>query len=210
MTVDHEDVTDESLLQNMRDEFADVRLGAPVEDVVARGTHLRARRRRWPALGAGVGSVAAAAVVAVSLAAPGTGPRNGTHVVLDAWSVISKPGGMVSLTIRDQRESVADRARLGQVLREAGVPAVIRTSLSGGCGALAREKAMQVSRHNGSVTADIKPAELPKRAQIAVVIPSALVLRGAAGHSRTVRPQIVVLSAGTGCVPTAIHRMAKR
>jgi hypothetical protein len=208
--MDHTDVNDDSLLRSMRDELADVRLRAPLQDVVARGSRLRARRRRWPALGVGAGSVAAVAVVAVSLAAPGARPGNDTHVVLDAWSVISKPGGIVSLTVRDQRESMADRARLGRVLREAGVPAVVRASLSGDCGAVAREKAMKVSRHHGSVTANIKPGDLPKRAQVAVVIPTAPLLHGMAGHTRTARPQIVLLSAGPRCAHTALRRMAKR
>ncbi len=196
--MDYEYVNDESLRQSMRDELASVQLRAPVEHVVARGTQLRRQRRRWRALGAGAGSVATAGVIAISLAAPAPGTRSGTHVVLDAWSVISKPGGIVSLTIRDRRESMADRVRLAQVLREAGVPAVVRTSLAGSCGAVAREKAMKVSRHHGTVTADINPADLPKRAQIAIVIPT------------TQQPQIVVLSAGTTCVRTALRRMAKQ
>lgn len=196
--MDRDNVTEDSVLQGMRDELADVRLRAPVQDIVARGRQLRARRRRWPALGAGTGTVAAVAVIAVSLAAPGSGPGHDTHVVLAAWSVISKPGGIVSLTIRDQRESRADRVRLGRVLREAGVAAVVRTSLSGGCGAIARQQAITVSRHDGSVTADIKPSELPERAQIAVVITTAQ------------QPRIEVLPAGTTCVSRALHEMAKR
>jgi len=181
--MDNSDLTDDALLQGMRDEFAHVRLGAPVEDVVARGRQLR-RRRTWPVLGAGTGSVAAVVALTFSLAASSAGPR-GAHVVLDAWSVISKPDGTVSLTIRDQAESGRDRARLGRALRADGVPAVVRAGLPHGCGPSVEVQRIKISRLPGAVTFYLNPRKLPRGVRIAIVIPAFTVRQGT-GSSRRV------------------------
>lgn len=182
--MDNRKLNDEDLLASMRDEFANVRLGAPVEDVLARGRQLR-RRRTWPVLGAGTGSVAAVVALTFSLAVSGAGPR-GAHVVLDAWSVISKPDGTVSLTIRDQAESGRDRARLGRALRAAGVPAVVRAGLPRGCGRSVEVQRIKIPRHPGTVRFYLKPGRLPHGMRIAIVIPAAVSVSQGTGSSRRV------------------------
>lgn len=80
----------------------------------------RARRRR---LRHGL-SVAAAVIVAVAAFAlvPGSGDHGTTRATLAAWTVITKPGGQVIVTIRELR----DPAGLQRRLRADGVPATIR------------------------------------------------------------------------------------
>lgn len=176
-------MSDDDLLQTVRTQFTDVRLDARVEDVMARGRQLR-RRRTWPALGAGTGAVTAVVALTFGLATSGVGPGS-THVVLDAWSVVSKPDGTVSVTIRDQRESGQDRARLRKALRQAGVPAVVQTALPGGCHTVSSPQPIQVSRHRGAITAIIELGRLPKRAQLVVVVPAVVVTYKSASGGRT-------------------------
>jgi hypothetical protein len=185
--VDQPDLNDENVLESMRDELAHVRLSAPVDDVLARGRRLR-RRRTLPALGAGAGTVAAVVALTFSLGAPGAGSGHSTHATLDAWTVVSKPGGTVSLTIRDERESSQVRAGLQRALRQAGVSAVVEASAPRGCGALAAmSKAIMVTRHHHAVTASITVGKLPKRARVAVLVPSVLKYRSKSGHTVHVR-----------------------
>jgi len=179
---------DDDLLESMRDELTDVRLSTSVEDVMARGRQLR-RRRSWPVLGAGTGTVAAVLALAFSLAAPGAEPGS-RHVVLDAWSVVSKPNGTVSLTIRDQRESGPERARLGKVLRAAGVAAVVRSGLPRDCHpAVTVQRGIMISRRGGIVHVTFKAGKLPKDVQVVVVIPGVVVSQGS-GPSRRVEVRV--------------------
>jgi hypothetical protein len=200
--MDNSDLSDDALLEGMKDEFARVRLGAPVEDVVTRGRQLR-RRRAWPVLGAGTGTAAAVAALAFGLAAPGGGPGS-THVALDAWSVVSKPDGTVSLTIRDQRESSHDRARLGKVLRAAGVAAVVRSGLPRGChAAVVVERSIMISRHAGIVHVTFKVGKLPKNVQVVVVIPAVVVSQGSGpSHRVLVRASRAASGPIALCTPT--------
>jgi hypothetical protein len=163
---------DDDVLERMRAEFANVRLGAPIQDVVARGRRLR--RWRLSALGAGAGAGTVVAVVALTfgLAAPGAQPGNATRAVLTGWSVTSGPGGTVNLTIRNLGESRHDRARVQEALRAAGVLAVVQDEPLDGCRAVAAERAVKVSREHGTVTFKIEPEKLPKRVRVTIVIPA--------------------------------------
>ena len=61
-------MTDDDLLETVRSELAELRLGAPVQDVMARGTALRRHRRMLPAVGTGAGvAVAATGMEALKL-----------------------------------------------------------------------------------------------------------------------------------------------
>lgn len=80
----------------------------------------RARRRR---LRQGLNTAAAVIVaVAALVLLPGSGDHGTTRATLAAWTVISKPGGQVSVTIRELR----DPAGLQRRLRADGVPATVR------------------------------------------------------------------------------------
>lgn len=116
-------MTDDDLLENLRSELADVRLGTPIQDVLDRGNALRRHRRMLPA--AGAGAVATAAGLALGLGA--VGGSSAAHASLDAWTVTKLPHKTVSVTIRARAESGRDRLRLSRALVAVGVPALVRT-----------------------------------------------------------------------------------
>ena len=178
---------DDDLLDTMRSEFAHVKLGASMDDVVARGRRLR-RRRAWSALGAGTGSVAAVIALTFSLAGPNALSGNPTHVTLAAWSVTVGPRGTVKLTIRNLREARHDQARLREALRAAGVPDVVQTGLARGCRPTETIQQGIVLRHAGTITFKIEPGKLPKGAQGALLIPTIEVQQSA----RSGRPTVIV------------------
>jgi hypothetical protein len=109
-------MNDTDVIREVREHFDGVRMNTPLESVVSRGRSLR-RRRRLPGL-------AAAAVVAgvAVLAAAGILPGTGSRVTLAAWTVTTKPAGLVAVTIRQ----LSDPAGLQRTLRADGVRAVVR------------------------------------------------------------------------------------
>ena len=105
-----------------RDALAGVHMERPAEAVIARGRARRLRRR----LVQGMSGVAAAgAVLALVLALTLGGIALGTrqmHVNLTDWSVNTNRNGTVTVKIRE----LGDSARLQHVLKNAGIPALVR------------------------------------------------------------------------------------
>jgi hypothetical protein len=114
----NDDMITRDLITTVREPFAGVRMGAPVDAVVARGQAIR-RRRRVRAITGAVAAVAAASALVAVAALPGSRPA---PVNLTAWTVITQPSGTVAVTIRDLR----DPAGLQRALRAHGVPAIVR------------------------------------------------------------------------------------
>jgi hypothetical protein len=112
------DMITRDLIATVREPFAGVRMGAPVDAVVTRGQAIR-RRRRVQAITGAAAAVAAAAVLAAVAALPS---GRLAAVNLTAWTVITEPTGTVAVTIRDLR----DPAGLQRALRAHGVPATVR------------------------------------------------------------------------------------
>ena len=106
-------------LINARDSVAGQQMATSAGDII---TRVRRRRLRY-GLAAAVAVVAAVTALTVL---PGTGSHgsgNGTTPVeLAAWTVSVRPGGRVSVTIRDLRNP----AGLQRQLRADGVPATVR------------------------------------------------------------------------------------
>jgi|HubBroStandDraft_1064217.scaffolds.fasta_scaffold10569_5 hypothetical protein len=194
-------MNDDDLRDCMRAEFAQVKLAARMEDVVARGRRLR-RGRTLPALGAGTGTVAAVLALTFSLAGAG-GPANpSTHAVLTAWSVKSGPPGTVTLTIRDQPVSKPDQVKMREALRAAGVRAVVQTRAPRACQTIAAPELVTVSRHDGVITVKFKLGRLAQQPTIAVILPVIEIVRG--------RQQIVRLRPGMEQVPGAVGKELHR
>ena len=78
-------MTDDDLLESIRSQFADVRLGAPLDEVLARGRELRRNGRWLPAMGAGAGTFATVAALTFATAGGGQAPM--LHASLTAWAV---------------------------------------------------------------------------------------------------------------------------
>ncbi len=104
-------------LISARDSVAGEQAAPPAADIIT-----RVRRRR---IGYGIAAAAAAiaAVTALTLL-PGIGASGSgsTGARLAAWTVVTRPGGEVRVTIRDLRNP----AGLQRQLRAGGVPATVR------------------------------------------------------------------------------------
>lgn len=118
-------MTDDDVLTAVRDCLITARARVAGEQMVRPAGAIinRARRRR---LRQGLNTAAAALIVAVIVAValsalPGSG-GHGTPARLAAWTVITKPGGQISVTIRELRHP----AELQRRLRADGVQATIR------------------------------------------------------------------------------------
>ena len=115
-------MTDDDVLTAVRDCLLTARDRVAGEQMVRPASAIinRARRRR---LRQGL-NAAAAVVVAVAVLAllPGRGDHGTAPARLAAWTVITKPGGQLSVTIRELRDPVGLQRRL----RADGVPATVR------------------------------------------------------------------------------------
>ena len=104
------------MISEGRERFDEVHLHTSLETVLSRGRSLR-RRRRLP----GLAAVTAVAVV-VTLAIAGVLPGTGSQAELTAWTVTTKPTGLVEVTIRQ----LSDPAGLQRTLRADGVRSFVR------------------------------------------------------------------------------------
>ncbi len=125
---------DDELITALREQRGTVVMTTPVEQIINRGRSIRARHRIPRA--AGTLGAAAAAVAAVSLALPASGPAvshpaagrpaashpaSNPGVQLAAWTVTRLPGGSIKVTFRQ----ATDPAGLQRILRADGVPASV-------------------------------------------------------------------------------------
>jgi len=108
-------------LAGVRDSLGEAYPSIPASEIVARARRSRLRRRLIPGM-AGVLALAVAAALAVTTLAPAS--HQASHhpgVQLAAWTVVTQPGGNVSVIIRELR----DPAGLQRRLRADGVPATV-------------------------------------------------------------------------------------
>ena len=104
-------------LAGVRDSVEEVYPSIPASEIVARARRSRVRRRLIPAM-AGMLALAGAAALAVTTLAP---TSHHPQVQLAAWTVVTQPGGTVSVTIRELRDPGGLQSRL----RADGVPATV-------------------------------------------------------------------------------------
>jgi hypothetical protein len=118
-------MNDDDLLTAVRESFAGVHSGTPVERIVTRGRAVRARR--WIPSLAGALAVVAAVVLTVTALLPGHHPSGPHGVQLAAWTVVKHADGTVRIYFREVR----DPARLQRTLRRDGVPATVLSIIPG-------------------------------------------------------------------------------
>jgi len=117
-------MTDDDVLTAVRDCLTAARDRVAGERMVRSAASIisRARRRR---LRQGLNTAAAVIVaVAAFTLLPGSGDHGMTRTRLAAWTVVTKPGGQLRVTIRELRDPVGLQRRL----RTDGVPATVRFS----------------------------------------------------------------------------------
>jgi len=108
-------------LAEVRDSLGEVHPSIPASEIVARARRSHVRRRLIPGL-AGVLALAVAAALALTTLAPASHQASRhPRVQLAAWTVVTQPGGTVSVTIRELR----DPAGLQSRLRADGIPATV-------------------------------------------------------------------------------------
>ena len=197
-------MTDKELLDGLRTTLADVRLGTPVESVLARGRVLRRRRRLLPAAAAGAACLAGVAGLGVAGGLPGTAGQ----VRLAAFTVTKQPHHMVDLAVR--KHGQIDPRRLVYALRSAGVP------VAGSRSACQADRlpisAILTSPRAGKddlAVYRIHVSEIPRGSYIQVVVPSRGATRAApraAGHPRPApRRDMIVISRWAGGSGPSLH-----
>ena len=114
-------MTDDDVLAAVRDCLTTARDQAAGEQMTrpARAIIARARRRR---LRQSLAAAAAAVIAAVAVPALVPGSHGASPARLAAWTVTSRPGGRITVTIRELRDPVG----LQRQLRADGVPATVR------------------------------------------------------------------------------------
>jgi hypothetical protein len=112
-------MNDSELITAVRESVAEVHTATPVEQILSRGRVVRARRR-ISALAATL-AAAAAAVIAVTVLPASHPAANQPGVRLAAWTVVRRPDGDITVTIRE----LYNPAGLQRELRADGVPAVV-------------------------------------------------------------------------------------
>jgi hypothetical protein len=108
-------------LAGVRDSLGEVYPSIPASEIVARARRNRLRRRLLPGMAGGLALAAAAALTVTTLAPASHQASHHPRVQLAAWTVVTQPGGTVSVTIRELR----DPAGLQSRLRGDGVPATV-------------------------------------------------------------------------------------
>jgi hypothetical protein len=111
-------MNDDDLITAVRQGASGVRMSVPTERIISRSHQIRAGRRLRAA--AAVLATATVLVVAV-MALANPAPTRSSPVRLTAWTVVSRPDGVVAVTIRELR----DPAGLARRLRADGIPASI-------------------------------------------------------------------------------------
>jgi hypothetical protein len=128
-------VSDQDLLDVVRDSFADVHSRTPARVIVTRGRAIRAHRKVMAAA-VSAAVTAIAAVLIVAAAAPAGPPSTSTsakasrhqpsHAKLAAWTVTAMRSGLLKITVREMRDPRGLQANL----RAAGARVVVTGSLA--------------------------------------------------------------------------------
>jgi hypothetical protein len=127
MNDDHAQTIIRDRLAQARDGLGEMAPSVPASEIMARVGRRRARRRLISAAAAcaAVGLTTLGLVLAPEShvpAFPSASQARSVHVTLAAWSVNTNPDGTVSFQLR----SIAQPARLQQVLADAGIQAMVR------------------------------------------------------------------------------------
>jgi hypothetical protein len=120
-------MTDNQVMDALKDSFAGVRMNRPLETVLARGSSHR-RQRRAAAGGTLVlaaGLVAVAAAGALGGAAPPAGSEATPPQLAAAWSVATDKHGTITVELRHPND-IADPSALQRALTAAHAPAIVR------------------------------------------------------------------------------------
>jgi hypothetical protein len=159
----------DDVLTRMVDQFSEVEMKVPIEQIYARAQKRRTRRRR-ATLGAGAAAVAVA-LTAVVVISSGRHEQPPVRAQLAAFSVSAGPNGTSSLTLRKGQQFRLDPLALRQALAEHNIPALVTVGKS--CdtapepGGLDQVVVSQ-RQSDGSVTLTINPTAMPPDSELSI------------------------------------------
>ena len=159
------------VLTQLADQFSEVEMKIPVEQIYARASTRRRRRRRTTAVAAGATAALAAGVTAAALTPTGVHRPTPVAAQLAAFSVSAGPDGTTALTLRKGAQYRLDPIALRQALAEHSIPALV--TLGSSCDTTAEPNGLDqvvVSRRqsDGSVTLTINPTLIPAGSELSI------------------------------------------
>jgi hypothetical protein len=158
------------VLTRIADQFSEIEMKIPVEQIYARARTRRSRRRGATVVATGAAALAAGLTAA---AVTGSGPHQPPPVAaqLAAFSVSAGPNGTSALTLRKGQQYRLDPVALARALAEHHIAALVTVGKS--CDTAPEPAGLDrvvVSKRpsNGSVTLTINPAAMPAGSALSV------------------------------------------
>ena len=158
------------VLTRIADQFSEIEMKIPIEQIYARASTRRKRRRRATVVTAGATALAAG-VTAVAITLSGAHQPPPVTAQLAAFSVSAGPNGTSALTLRKGQQYRLDPVALRQALAEHHIPALV--TLGKSCDTAPEPDGLDqvvVSQRqsDGSVTLTINPAAMPAGSELSI------------------------------------------
>ena len=159
-------MNDNEVLDHIRNGLSEVRMGTPVEAIMARG---RSRRRRRWGVAVTVTTGFMVGLVAISLLASVRAPTGENPARLPAFTLVSNLDGTATLTL--VKGQIPDPDVLRAKLEQAGIPAVVNVGSS--CDSAPEpvgldEVVSSYQRADGSVVLVITPSAMPTGTELSI------------------------------------------
>ena len=158
------------VLTRIADQFSEVEMKIPIEQIYARASTRRKIRRRATVLAAGAAALAAG-LTAVAITPSGAHPRPPVTAQLAAFSVSAGPNGTTALTLRKGQRYRLDPVALRRALAEHDIPALV--TLGQSCDTAPEPDGLDQAvvsqrQSDGSVTLTINPTAMPAGSELSI------------------------------------------
>jgi hypothetical protein len=159
------------VLTQIVDQFSEVEMKVPIEQIYARSRTRRTRRLRATAVGAGAAATLALGLAIVAVT-PGVAPQPSPATAqLTAFSISAEPNGTSALTMRKGQQYRLDPVALRLALSEHNIPALVTVGKS--CDTTPEpdglDQVVAAQRQSdGGVTLTINPAAMPAGSELSI------------------------------------------
>jgi hypothetical protein len=158
------------VLTRLADQFSEVEMKVPIEQIYARARTRRARRRRATVLATGAAALAAG-LTAVAVTGGGAHQPPPVTAQLAAFSVSAGPNGTSSLTLRKGQQYRLDPVALRQALADHHIAALVTVGQT--CDTTPEPRGLDqviVSQRqsDGSVTLTMNPTAMPAGSELSI------------------------------------------
>ena len=160
----------DDVLTRIADQFSDVEMKVPVEQIYARARNRRTRRRLATVVATGV-AVLVAGLTAVAVTGTGATRPPPVTTQLAAFSVSPGPHGTSALTLRKGQQYRLDPAALHQALADHHIAALVTVGQS--CDTAPEpdgldQVVVSQRRSDGTVTLTINPTAMPAGSELSI------------------------------------------